>query len=54
MNDPEAVVIVEWADVAEHVLPEDRVIIKISTTSDDSRELEVTLSPKYNYLRGEQ
>jgi tRNA threonylcarbamoyladenosine biosynthesis protein TsaE len=53
LSDSQAVVIVEWADVAEHVLPDDRVIIQINTTGDESREFVVTLPKKYTYLRGE-
>lgn len=53
MNNDRAVIIVEWADVAEHVLPQDRVIIKITATGDENRALEVRLPGKFAYLRGD-
>jgi tRNA threonylcarbamoyladenosine biosynthesis protein TsaE len=52
MNDKQAVVIVEWADVAEHVLPNERVIIQISATGDDTRGFSITLPEKLAYLKG--
>jgi tRNA threonylcarbamoyladenosine biosynthesis protein TsaE len=53
MSDPQAVALVEWAAVAEHVLPAERVIIKIAASGDDSRELEISLPQKYAYLKEE-
>lgn len=52
MSDDQAVVVVEWADVAEHVLPSKRVIIRISATGDRSRDFVITLPHKYAYLKG--
>lgn len=54
ISDEQAVVIVEWADVAEHVLPAERVIIQISATGDDSRDIAITLPEESVYLKGEQ
>ena len=53
MSDKDDVVIVEWAEVAEHVLPEDRMIISIQATGDDSREITITSPPALEHLRGE-
>jgi tRNA threonylcarbamoyladenosine biosynthesis protein TsaE len=54
LTDPKAVIIVEWAEVAEHVLPNARVIIKISATGDESRVLDVTLPENFSYLKGDK
>lgn len=53
MSDQQAVVIVEWADVAEHVLPSERGIIHIAASGDDSRELTITLPAALSYLKGD-
>jgi tRNA threonylcarbamoyladenosine biosynthesis protein TsaE len=53
MSDGQAVVIVEWADVAEHVLPAERTIVRIAATGDDSRDIIITLPEALHYLRGE-
>jgi tRNA threonylcarbamoyladenosine biosynthesis protein TsaE len=53
MSDDQAVVIVEWADVAEHVLPADRVVIQIAASGDHSRDITITLPESCRYLRGE-
>ncbi len=52
LEDPQAVVIVEWADVAEQVLPTERVIIMIAASGDDSRDIEISVPETYAYLRG--
>ena len=39
LNNPQAVVIVEWGEIVQHVLPDDRLTIQISKTSDDGREV---------------
>lgn len=52
MSDNQAVVIVEWADVAERVLPNERVVIAIAASGDESRTLELTVPQKFAYLRG--
>jgi len=53
LSDPQAVVIVEWAGVVDDVLPEERAVIQITTTGDESRQLEITLPQAYDYLRGD-
>lgn len=40
-SDPGAVVVIEWAGIAEDVLPPDRIIIKFSVTGEQARSLEV-------------
>ncbi len=38
VEDPEAIVCVEWAETIRGVLPEDRITIEITTLDEDSRE----------------
>jgi tRNA threonylcarbamoyladenosine biosynthesis protein TsaE len=52
LDDPQAVVVVEWADVVENVLPGERVRIRIATTGENSREFSIQLPDRYAYLRG--
>lgn len=54
MSDNEAVVMVEWADVAEHVLPAERAVIQIAASGDDSRDITITLPKQFEYLRGHE
>ena len=37
--DPETIVVIEWGDIVEGVLPDDRLSIHIVATSEDSREM---------------
>lgn len=50
LHDPEVVTVVEWADVVQHVLPEDRLTIRIMQTPDGSRDITFTASPAVGYL----
>jgi tRNA threonylcarbamoyladenosine biosynthesis protein TsaE len=50
IDDPLAVVVVEWADIVEDVLPAERVTINIKSTGETSREFEITYSEKLAYL----
>lgn len=50
IGDPGVVVIVEWADVVEHALPEERVTIKIERTGDDTRRLVIQYPESLGYL----
>lgn len=38
-GDPKAIVVVEWADVVQHVLPPDRITLTIAQTPSGSRQL---------------
>ena len=42
VNDPTTVTVIEWADVVDGVLPEDRIRVRISATSETMRLVEVT------------
>jgi len=54
LSDPQAVVIVEWADVVDDVLPDERTIIHITAIGDESRQFDVTLPEAYTYLKGSE
>lgn len=41
-SDPGMIVIVEWATVVEHVLPDDRLTISITSPTETSRQLTIT------------
>lgn len=51
-SDPKAVVIVEWADVVQHVLPQERLTIDIKQLPDGSRQLTFAYPKALNYLVG--
>ena len=48
--EPSTVIVVEWSDIVRHVLPEDRLQIKISIVNEEGRELEFSYSPSLAYL----
>lgn len=47
--DPQAVVVVEWADVVQHVLPEDRITITIEQTAEGDRLLTFYVAKSLTY-----
>jgi tRNA threonylcarbamoyladenosine biosynthesis protein TsaE len=50
VGDPEVVVITEWGEVVQHVLPDDRMTVKISRTGEDSRTFVFEYPEKLKYL----
>lgn len=50
LNDSIAVVVIEWADVVEDVLPEKRFTMKIKVTDKDSRRFEFSCPEELDYL----
>lgn len=50
IGDPEGVVVVEWSDVVQNVLPQDRLSIAITATSETQRTIVVTVSGSQKYL----
>jgi tRNA threonylcarbamoyladenosine biosynthesis protein TsaE len=50
LADKQNVVVVEWSDIVEHVLPETRLTIHIKTTGENSRQLEFICEDKLSYL----
>jgi tRNA threonylcarbamoyladenosine biosynthesis protein TsaE len=50
MQDDQTIVAVEWGDVVHNVLPDDRIIIKITVTGDNSRHITCTLPTEKAYI----
>ena len=50
VQDSKAVVVVEWADVVQHVLPAERLTIAIQQLPDGSRQLTFSCHKSLNYL----
>lgn len=53
LDSPNSVVVVEWADVVDDVLPAERVSIKITAIDVDDRKFSISLPDTYSYLRGD-
>ncbi len=49
-QDPDAVVVIEWAEAVRHVLPKDRVVIKIITEGNFDRTFQVTCPDTKPYV----
>lgn len=54
LGDPHAAVVVEWGDIVQDVLPEDRITIRIQATGEDERHIALTYpgSREYAIPRG--
>jgi len=50
LHDPHAVVLVEWSDVVQHVLPAKRLTIRISHTGDEERHVTLSYPKELEYL----
>lgn len=50
LNDPKAIVIVEWGKIVNDVLPAKRLTISLRATGDDSRELIFAYPKSLSYL----
>lgn len=50
LEDPTTIVVVEWGDVVTHVLPKERVTIRLSHTQEEKRELEIIYPKSLAYL----
>lgn len=50
VGDPTVVLVVEWADVVQHVLPGARLTIFMTRTAEDSRKLEFSYPESLQYL----
>jgi tRNA threonylcarbamoyladenosine biosynthesis protein TsaE len=50
LGDKQVVVVIEWAETIEDVLPEERVKIHFTATGDHSRRLDVTAPKTLGYL----
>jgi tRNA A37 threonylcarbamoyladenosine biosynthesis protein TsaE len=54
LNDPEAVVVVEWANIVENILPDDRLSIKLIASGDTSRQIIISYPSSLAYLLSEE
>jgi tRNA threonylcarbamoyladenosine biosynthesis protein TsaE len=50
VGDQNAVVVVEWADIVEDVLPAEHLTIRIKSTGDKTREFEISYPQALTYL----
>lgn len=50
VGEPSVVVVVEWGDVIAHVLPEERMTIRLTQTGDASRSLDLKYPESLAYL----
>lgn len=50
LGDPQVVVVVEWGDIVQHVLPDKRLTIRLTQTPDGSRRITVTGPEALAYL----
>ena len=50
LEDPKAVVAVEWANAVTDVLPADRLTVRIKAISDTGRQLRLSYPKKLSYL----
>lgn len=48
--EPKAIVAVEWASNVSGVLPKERIIVDITSTGENEREIIITTTPTYDYL----
>lgn len=48
--DPKAITAVEWASNVSGVLPQERITITLSLTSEEDREITVATTPDYSYI----
>jgi tRNA threonylcarbamoyladenosine biosynthesis protein TsaE len=50
VHDPSAVVVIEWGEIVEEVLPEDKIVVNIERTGDTSRHFTIMYPEKLSYL----
>lgn len=50
LADPQAVTVIEWADIIEDVLPADKVTVRITASGDNERQLAFNYPENYSYL----
>lgn len=50
INDPEVVVVIEWANIVDDLLPDDRLSIEIKSTSETERQFDLSYSKNLSYL----
>ncbi len=52
LDDPQAAVIVEWANIVDQVLPPDRVLIRIEVMDETRRRLHFSAPQRLAYIKG--
>ena len=50
INDPHNVAVIEWSDIVQHVLPDERLTVRITQTAEDERAFELHVPAGYSYL----
>jgi tRNA threonylcarbamoyladenosine biosynthesis protein TsaE len=50
VHDPKVVIVVEWGDSVQHVLPEDRLTVRLAQTPEGARTLDMSVSESLGYL----
>lgn len=50
LHDPRSIVVIEWGEIVDDVLPADRVVVTISTSADDSRTILFEYADSLGYL----
>ncbi len=50
LEDPQAIVVVEWGDVVQNVLPPDRLNIQLKATSENERQITIKYPESLGYL----
>lgn len=50
VGDPEIVVVVEWGEAVQHVLPADRLAVRLERSGEDSREITFDAPENLAYL----
>lgn len=50
LNDPGIVVVIEWAEVVQQVLPDERLTVKLAASAENSREISFDYPESLHYL----
>lgn len=50
VDDPKAVVAIEWGEIVQGVLPDDHLQVRITRTGDNSRRIDMTYPPSLDYV----
>jgi tRNA threonylcarbamoyladenosine biosynthesis protein TsaE len=50
LDDPQAVVAIEWGDAVDDVLPEDKILVRIDRTGDNSRNFSFSYPASAAYI----
>jgi len=50
LEDPQAVIAVEWPDIVQEVLPAGHLTVRLTNTGENSRRLEISYPPTLAYL----